>query len=336
VGVAPKLFAHPHGIARDDDDAVVYVADTGHDRIVAIRIKPAADVLPPRAAISSPAPSATVHGLAGVRGVAADAHFARYVLEYGRGADPETFIPVTTSTDPVWNGSLGIWDVSALASGPYVLRLTVTDQAGNASVASVPVIVQGVTAPLIVSASISPAVFVPDRTGLQIAYQLAQPAAVTAAVLPANSNHPVWMAEAPPNGYGGLAGPNTMAWDGRDESGRPVVPGAYIALLMARAGDTVERRTISLLALLSPEAQVAALAGPGGGGGGAAAGAGSAAAGSGSGTSSAATGGTAAAGTGTITPAGTPHDNGWHEGNNPNGFTIDHPDKSQGNGNNHH
>jgi len=27
---------------------------------------------------------------------------------------------------------------------------------------------------------------------------------------------------------------------------------------------------------------------------------------------------------------------GWHEDNNPSGFTVDHADKSQGNGNNHH
>ena len=49
----------------------------------------------------------------------------------------------------------------------------------------------------------------------------------------------------------------------------------------------------------------------------------------------AAGGASSATGTGPSPASGT-HDNGWHEGNNPKGFTVDHPDNSQGNGNNHH
>ena len=40
-------------------------------------------------------------------------------------------------------------------------------------------------------------------------------------------------------------------------------------------------------------------------------------------------------GTGTST-SGDAHDNGWHNGANPNGFVVNHDDKSQGQGNNHH
>jgi len=342
------LFAQPHGIALNDEGSVLYVADTGHSRVVAIRLKAEVDVRAPRAVITSPAASATVSGLVDVRGVAADAHFGHCVLEYARVQDPDSFFPVTSSTDPVWNGSLGIWDVSRLASGLYLLRLTVTDKAGNTASASVVVSVAG-TAALIISAAVMPSSFMPDRAGLQIAYQLSVPASVTAAVLPPNSNHPVWMGEALPSAYGGMAGPNTMAWDGRDEHGQPVAPGAYIAILVARAGDTVDRKTLSLLALLSPEAQVAAMAGPRGSGGVGAAGVGGgSSAGSGSAGSSGFVPGTAAGapptmasggaavGTGADPSGGDPHDNGWHEGNNPNGFTVEHPDNSQGNGNNHH
>ena len=348
-GLGIDLFRQPHGLALDRQESVLYVADTGHDRIVAIRVKRAVDTQPPRAIISSPASGQPVAGTFEIRGIAADAHFYQYQLEAGAGEQPGVLREIAVSSTPVWDDCLGRWDTASLASGVYTLRLTVLDASGNTAVASATVFVQGVPAPLIVSAYALPAAFMPDRAGLQIAYQLSVPASVTAVVIPLNSNHPLWMAEALPNAYGGLAGPNTMAWDGRDEGGQPVAPGAYVALLVVRAGDRMERWTISLLALLSPEAQVAALAGPGssgaagpgGGAGGASAGASSSGSagtvgGGGTGTSSAAAGGRAAAGTGTALPSGTPHDNGWHEGNNPNGFVIDHDDKSQGGGNNHH
>jgi hypothetical protein len=53
------------------------------------------------------------------------------------------------------------------------------------------------------------------------------------------------------------------------------------------------------------------------------------------GSDSGATGGTTTGGPSTGSGQGA-HDNGWHNGANPNGFVISHDDKSQGQGNNHH
>jgi subtilisin family serine protease len=62
-----------------------------------------------------------------VIGSAGGPDFASYQLSYGAGANPSTFIPIgTPQLRPVTNSSLGVWDTSALAEGPYTLRLTVT------------------------------------------------------------------------------------------------------------------------------------------------------------------------------------------------------------------
>ena len=340
LGFGKSCFKQPHGLARNADGSLLYVADTGNNRIVGIRIRRTTmDTVAPDAAITSPADGAAVGGRVSVLGTAADAHFASYTLAYASGGAPSDFTTVAISATPVWGSKLATWDTGGLPIGDYILRLTVTDQAGHMSLAQVSVTVG---APLIVSAAVLPASFMPDRSGLEIAYQLGMAAAVTACVLAPHSNHPIWMGQAAAGGYGGMAGANTMAWDGRDEHGLPVAPGAYTAVVFAKAGALEDRRTLSVLASLSPEAQAAALGGPRGSGGGHAAGSvpsgganpstsgGSASGGSTAGASIPVAGGTA------TDPASGAHDNGWHNGNNPNGFTVNHPDNSQGHGNNHH
>jgi DNA-binding beta-propeller fold protein YncE len=262
-----KYFKHPHGLAVDSHESVVYVADTGNNRIVAIPIRRVPDTTSPRALVVSPSASVTVTGVVDVRGIAADAYFAQYTLEAGAGDTPEAFAPVAVSSTPVWGDSLGSWDTTNLAPGPYTLRLTVVDASGNTTVATVTVIVAGSS--LIVSASALPASFMADRAGPQLAYQLARPATVTVMIMRPNSNHPLWVSEAAASGYGGMAGANTMAWNGRDDHGQPVEPGSYVAMLVASSGGRTERRTIPIQAILSPEAQAAGMAGPGLGGGGA-------------------------------------------------------------------
>lgn len=88
----------------------------------------------------------------------------------------------------------------------------------------------------------------------------------------------------------------------------------------------MERRSVSLMALPSPE-WFAAHKGGGGGGGTGGGGGATGAAGSAAGTADSES---------PTDPSGGAHDNGWHNGNNPNGFAIDHDDKSQDKGNNHH
>jgi hypothetical protein len=183
--------------------------------------------------------------------------------------------------------------------------------------------------PLIVSAELLPSAFMPDRAGLLFAYRLSVPATVQVLVLPQGSNHPLWTAGPFPAGtFGAGAGANSLPWDGRDDRAQIVAPGRYLAIIAASSGSMSEHRILSLTALESPEIVAGRLGGGAGGAGSPAGGSSAVAAKPGAGAVSA---GSAPAAT-----SGGAHDNGWHEGNNPNGFTIDHPDKSQGNGNNHH
>jgi hypothetical protein len=133
------------------------------------------------------------------------------------------------------------------------------------------------------------------------------------------------------------AGPGSVIWDGRNRSGAAADPGVYrVTLKATAAGETdAQARAIPVLWGAGAGSPTGPLAGPASGGGAVAAGqaGGATTGGGGIGTG----GGVAPGGTpGAGSPNGVAHDNGWHEGNNPNGFTLDHSDNSRGDGNNHH
>ncbi len=265
VDFTGKLFKQPHGVALDSQESILYVADTGNNRIVGIRIKrPADDTLSPRALISSPATEATVSGVVDVRGIAADAHFAEYQLEFGSGESPLSFAPIAFSSEPVWNDSLGLWDTRNLETGVYTLRLTVTDKSGNTAAARLTVQVEGTAPVLLVSVSAFPSIFMPDRGGTMVNYRLARNAAVKAMVVNPRTSRRVWtFEEAQPGHLGGAWGENVLTWDGRDEQGQPVPPGYYVVILVAEDGTQRDRKIVSLRAVPSLEAVAAALGGVG-------------------------------------------------------------------------
>jgi len=253
-GYPDGIFKQPHGLALNNDDSMLFVADTGNNRIVGIRLKqPAADAIAPNALIITPSEGATIYGVVSVTGIAADAHFQNYKLEAAAGVNPAVFSAIVSSSEPVWNGELGIWDVNKLASGYWTLRLTVTDRTGNTTTTERVVIVGGAPS-LIASASAQPSTFMPDRVGTSVGYWLNQDASVEAAILASGSNEPVWISNPAVSGrIGGIAGPNNITWDGRNRTGNTVPPGEYLFILTARNGAGVSRKTISLTALASPE-----------------------------------------------------------------------------------
>jgi len=65
-----------------------------------------------------------------------------YKLEFGLGNSPATWTTIASSTNPVFLGSLGVWNVQGLAATTYTLKLTLTDNAGQnfgtTSLASLP------------------------------------------------------------------------------------------------------------------------------------------------------------------------------------------------------
>jgi hypothetical protein len=79
------------------------------------------------AKIDYPYKNALVSGYVPIIGTASGDSFQNYVLEYGEGLSPETWIEISNSDVPVSKDTLGIWNSSGLR-GLYTLRLTVGEQ----------------------------------------------------------------------------------------------------------------------------------------------------------------------------------------------------------------
>ena len=90
-----------------------------------------------RAKIEYPAPNHVLSGVIEITGLADGADFVDYVLEYGSGTNPTSWSEITTSSTPVTDGTLGIWDASTL-NGRYSIRLRVGET--NMSMVSIHII----------------------------------------------------------------------------------------------------------------------------------------------------------------------------------------------------
>lgn len=90
---------------------------------------------PPTAIITSPATDTVLDGHVTIKGKASGAGFGQYVLEYGVGLAPSTWISIgSPQTTPVIDGTLGVWDASPLSTGDYTIRLTATGTGGSSTV----------------------------------------------------------------------------------------------------------------------------------------------------------------------------------------------------------
>ncbi len=77
-----------------------------------------------RAKIISPAVNQFISGTVNIIGIADGQDFSEYVLEYGAGSSPTDWNLIESSTTPVTNGTLGIWNTLSL-NGQYSIRLRV-------------------------------------------------------------------------------------------------------------------------------------------------------------------------------------------------------------------
>ncbi|MFH2138360.1 MAG: FlgD immunoglobulin-like domain containing protein [Candidatus Omnitrophota bacterium] len=93
----------------------------------------------PIAEIISPLQDEAISGEVDIMGTANDANFHSFSLHYGKGTDPQTWVSLCTSQDPVTNGMLNTWNTNNLVNGIYTLRLGVWDEIGNSVFDFVPV-----------------------------------------------------------------------------------------------------------------------------------------------------------------------------------------------------
>ena len=97
------------------------------------------DGLRPQVEILSPAENEQVRQSIEIRGTADDRNFKEYIIEYGVGESPDTWLPISklpAFSSPVTRDILALWDAPNL-TGRYTLRLIVEDIAGHREVAQV-------------------------------------------------------------------------------------------------------------------------------------------------------------------------------------------------------
>jgi hypothetical protein len=84
-----------------------------------------------RAVITSPGVDAVVSGMVPIIGTAKHEGFQFYKLEYGVGANPNSWSYFDGGDQPVQGGRLGTLNAGALPPGTYSVRIVVVDATGN-------------------------------------------------------------------------------------------------------------------------------------------------------------------------------------------------------------
>ena len=194
------------------------------------------DNIAPTAEITSPAAGAAVKGLVTISGRATDDYFDYYLLDYGAGANPASYQTLATVYASA-SGTLASWETSGL-TGPYTLRLTAFDKAGNTSSATVSLSILTATP----TKSAQPVDSLPltfampnpfirsGTTGTaetSFNYSLAGNFSAAIYLFDLNGNL-VWQKTYAAGENGGKAGPNNPSWNGKDLYGGSVVNGVYL------------------------------------------------------------------------------------------------------------
>lgn len=158
-----------------------------------------------------------------LRGTASDLNFERYQLEYASHSAPELWRPIapTEVTDSI-DETFTMW--APPAPGRYLVRLTVTDKAGNQK--------QTVRSASwsqqlsITDISRQPAFFSPNGDNVQddtlMAYRVLQPVQVEMRVFNVDGKQIRSISKQHPE-----AGEFQLTWDGRDDMGRIAADGLY-------------------------------------------------------------------------------------------------------------
>jgi len=97
------------------------------------------DTTAPTVSVSSPAPDASLLSPTLLSGSASDANLYAWKVMLGRGSAPSSFVTLASDEGTSVGQPAAFIDPIHYASGDYTLRIEGTDEAGNASVADLPV-----------------------------------------------------------------------------------------------------------------------------------------------------------------------------------------------------
>lgn len=191
------------------------------------------DTTAPTVVIDVPTNGATVTGVNPVLGTVNDTNLASFTVEYGVGASPSSWVPITSSTQPVTGGQLTAWDARWLSNGTYVLRVRAEDLGGNDSSEQRQVTLDNVQ---ITSVTASPQFFAPGNATTTISYTLDRAAKIFIRIYALNFQPPALfsvfliteqLVASPVVNVSKPVGVNTSAWNGRDDQGSLLPFAAY-------------------------------------------------------------------------------------------------------------
>ena len=197
------------------------------------------DATIPAALISSPVANTILSGSVLITGSASDANISTYKVEYGPSAGAGPWTLINSSVTSVSSGSIATWVTndpslpSPIPNGNYLIRLTVTDKAGNSLVSSVPVILNDLQISNVGISATAINTFAAESTS--IFFTVNDPATVTLKVIPEKlgpTGAPIY--QTPRNCT--VAGAYFFTWNGQDNAGNTVPDEAYLYILEASDG----------------------------------------------------------------------------------------------------
>jgi subtilase family serine protease/Tol biopolymer transport system component len=179
-----------------------------------------------------------------IEGVADDANFDHYRVEYGVGDAPGQWLPIFPGDSAAdlaasrmpRRGALATWDVTALTRGTHTVRLTVHDRGGNLRCTSASFTLQGGVQ--IGALRADTGLFSPNGDGVRdsaaFGYALDQTALVGARIHRVEDGQPAPLpVRTLLSGAQQLAGANTVLWDGATDTGGLAPDGIYELVLTA-------------------------------------------------------------------------------------------------------
>jgi choice-of-anchor A domain-containing protein len=224
------VVSYQDGCGNTDQDAAFVIAT---------------DRTPPVVQIAQPV-AGEVSGIVDVKGSVTDPKLEAYVLEFGVGADPQTWTLIKSGTQAIVDAMIASWSTLGLEASSYTLRLSATDKAGN--LAETRVVVQVIAGGDILSyLEAVPQIISPNADGRvdtsTVRFGLLRQATVTVSVFSgANKIRTLTDAAAL------AAGASALTWDGRNDAGQLLADGQYLVELRAVAADnTTQTATIPVI-----------------------------------------------------------------------------------------
>jgi len=195
-------------------------------------------------AITYPKPSSIISGSVVVKGSANMDEFSGYRLEYSSVSSPDVWEEIKSSSKPILNDALAIWEVNN-PDGKFNLRLTVNNASGESyqCVSGVNFGAEGEVK--VTDVKCGPSPYDPGNGELLFYYNLLNAADVDIYVYDITGTL-VWQEDyaydSGTSGGGGSAGPNRIYWDGVNSFGETLSNGAYMYMIVAN--DRGERKVV--------------------------------------------------------------------------------------------